>query len=593
MGLQAKFTGPLTLDATTTVKAKAFKSGWAASGTASASYTIDLGEAAPPSMDPPGGRYATEQTVTLTSTTSGATIYYTMDGSEPDDTDSSVASGQTVLVDESMTLKAVAYASGVDPSPVRRGDYWITGAVAVGRDHGIGLKTDGTAWTWGTNSYGQHCDGTTSSGAPAEVSSLSDSVAVDAWGSQNGARSFVVKADGIVWGCGSNGYGQLGDNSTTQRTSPVQVSGLSDAVQVSAGYYHTLALDSSGTVWAWGRNNWGQLGDGTTTQRLTPVEVTALTDVVDIAAGEGTSFALKSDGTLWAWGDNTGGYLGDGTTTERHTPVQVVGLTGVTEIETGGQHALAIETHGAETGTAWAWGDNSSGVLGDGTTTNRHVPVRVLDEVVVVSASNTNTLFLTPAWGAYRGLWGTGSHDGNGLNANIDSLSHVPEWLIYDQFVAVSAGQSLSIALKTDTSLMAWGSYTQYTGDGLVLGTAGPTDDPDGDGLTTTEEWALGTDPYVADTNGDGILDGAAVASGMSPTNHDMDADGLVNAVEIELGTDPFNPDTDGDEVVDGEDDFPLDPTRSEAPSPDPEDETPPTITLDEPTDAELISSVP
>jgi len=186
-----------------------------------------------------------------------------MDGSEPDDTDDSVASGQTVLVDESMTLKAVAYASGVDPSPARRGDYWITGAVAVGREHGIGLKTDGTARTWGTNSYGQHCDGTTTAGAPAQVSGLTGVVGIAAYGFTNGARSFVVKDDGTVWGCGSNGYGQLGDNSTTQRTSPVQVSGLTDAVQVSAGRYHTLARDASGVVWAWGRNDYGQLGDDT------------------------------------------------------------------------------------------------------------------------------------------------------------------------------------------------------------------------------------------------------------------------------------------------------------------------------------------
>jgi len=545
-------------------------------------------------MDPPAGRYFTEQTVTLTSATSGATIYYTMDGSEPDDTDSSVASGSTVLVDESMTLKAVAYASGVDPSRVRRGDYWITGAVAVGRDHGIGLKTDGTAWTWGTNGYGQHCDGTTTAGAPAQVSGLTGVVGVAAYGFSNGARSFVVKDDGTVWGCGSNGYGQLGDNSTTQRTSPVQVSGLSDAVQVSAGRYHTLALDASGVVWAWGRNNYGQLGDDTTTDRLTPVQVENLTDVIDIAAGEFNSYAVKSDGTAWAWGYNTEGGVGDGTQTHRHTPVQVVGVSGVTDVEAGDRHAVAIQTQGAETGAVWAWGDNSSGMIGDGTSgNNRLLPVRVLEDVVVVSATNAATLYLKVEWAGYRSIWGTGSHMGNYLSGTIDGSTHVPEWLIYDAFIDVKAGQSLSIALKADTSLMAWGSYSQYTGDGLVLGTEGPSDDPDGDGLTTTEEWILGTDPYVADTNGDGILDGAAVASGMSPTNHDMDADGLVNAVEIELGTDPFNADTDGDEVIDGEDDFPLDPTRSQAPSPDPEDETPPTITLDEPTNAELISSVP
>jgi alpha-tubulin suppressor-like RCC1 family protein len=266
----------------------------------------------------------------------------------------------------------------------------------------------------------------------------------------------------------------------------------------------------------------------------------------------------------------------------------------VTDVEAGDRHAHAIQTEGAEIGIVWSWGDNTNGALGDGTVTNRDVPIRVLEDAIAVSAADTNTLFVTQTWGGHQVLWGTGNHNGGPSSVNADSVTQVPVWLLLGDLVDVSAGVSLRAALKADTSIVAWGSVSgSYQGDGFVLGTASPTDDPDGDGLTTTEEWALGTDPYVADTNGDGILDGAAVASGLSATNHDMDADGLVNSVEIELGTDPFNPDTDGDTVDDGEDDFPLDPTRSQAPSPDPEDETPPTITLDEPTNADLISSVP
>ena len=118
-------------------------------------------------------------------------------------------------------------------------------------------------------------------------------------------------------------------------------------------------------------------------------------------------------------------------------------------------------------------------------------------------------------------------------------------------------------------------------------------DDPDQDGLTTNQEWQIGTDPWNADTNGDGILDGLAVASGQSPTNVDMDGDGVLNTAEIGQGTDPFSADTDGDGVADGADCFPLDPTRSTCPPPDPNDHTPPIITLTEPTNATLISVVP
>jgi hypothetical protein len=119
--------------------------------------------------------------------------------------------------------------------------------------------------------------------------------------------------------------------------------------------------------------------------------------------------------------------------------------------------------------------------------------------------------------------------------------------------------------------------------------------DPDGDGLSTEDEYRLGTDPYNADTNGDGIPDGVEVGSGRSATNADMDGDGVLNAVEVTRGTDPFHPDTDGDGVNDGADCFPLDPSRNTCPPPVPGDTTPPVITLLEPTpaNAALISVIP
>jgi hypothetical protein len=135
-------------------------------------------------------------------------------------------------------------------------------------------------------------------------------------------HSLAVKSDGTVWAWGYNYYGQLGDGTTTDRWTPVQVSGITGVVAIAASRYHSLALLSDGTVWAWGYNGQGELGDGTTTESWTPVQTSGIAGVIGIAGGRYHSIALLSDGTVRSWGFNTTGQLGDGTTTDRWTPVQ-------------------------------------------------------------------------------------------------------------------------------------------------------------------------------------------------------------------------------------------------------------------------------
>ena len=144
---------------------------------------------------------------------------------------------------------------------------------------------------------------------------------------------------------------------------------------VSSGESHAVALLADGTVKAWGYNGFGQLGDGTTTDRNSPVEVQGLSKrVTAIVAGGFHTLALLADGTVKAWGNNGNGQLGDGTTTDRNSPVDVQGLPKrVTAIVAGSFHTLALLANG----TVKAWGNNGFGQLGDGTTTDRNSPVLI------------------------------------------------------------------------------------------------------------------------------------------------------------------------------------------------------------------------
>ena len=131
----------------------------------------------------------------------------------------------------------------------------------------------------------------------------------------------------MAWGC--NDSGQLGNGTTTDSDVPVAVSGLGGVTAIAAGADHSLALLSDGTVMAWGYNGSGQLGNGTTTDSDVPVAVSGLSGTVTAIAGGGThSLALLSDGTVMAWGRNGSGQLGNGTTTDSHVPVAVSGLSG-------------------------------------------------------------------------------------------------------------------------------------------------------------------------------------------------------------------------------------------------------------------------
>jgi hypothetical protein len=263
-------------------------------------------------------------------------------------------------------------------------------AVAGGLYHSLALSSTGTVFAWGWNIVGQLCDGrTTGSDVPVRVAIPADTrVAGMAAGF---ADSLVVTSTGLVFACGTNYNGTLGDGSTATSDVPVKVDlpAGTKVTAVAAGALHGLALTSTGAVLAWGYNADGELGNGSTANSHVPVKVRLpagtkvaaiasggpLTGVGVIIAGPGHSLAMTSTGAVFAWGYNADGELGDGGTANSDVPVKVKlpGGTRVTAIAAGELHSLAVTS----TGSVLAWGGNNFGQLGDGSYIGSEVPVKV------------------------------------------------------------------------------------------------------------------------------------------------------------------------------------------------------------------------
>lgn len=335
--------------------------------------------------------------------------------------------------------------------------------IVTGAAHTCALASDGDAWCWGSDYRGQQGNGAGGDQSTPGAVSMPSGVSFTHL-TAGGYHTCAVSSTGGVWCWGADDSGQAGQQAlVAERQSPEEVlPGETYFTQVVAGTYHTCALAAYGQAWCWGLASSGQIGNGSFgTVELIPTQVLTIPRFTEIQAGGGFTCALASDGDAYCWGRGVSGQLGDDTSTNRNVPTPVVMPSGVTftQLAHGDEHTCALAADGA----AWCWGLDSSGQLGNGAAGDQDVPDEVtMPEVGVgwtqVSPGLWHTCGLASDGTAW--CWGADNLGQLGDGAGVSADQQSPLQVVMPagvRFTQVSSGNFFTCALASDGAAWCWG----------------------------------------------------------------------------------------------------------------------------------------